>query len=157
MAKRTGTAARNLKTAGSAGRSASRAVGDVGGGTKPARNPSTAVLAVAAAGGILFWDLATGRTKLDEQGKLHAALAFGIGAVILIGLADALPELGVPLSVMLLLTVAVGRPAAVEGLAGILRGVSPSATPSGAALAHAGGRAAPTGSVNSPNTVGGPK
>lgn len=159
MAKKTGTASRNLKTASDVGQSAGRAVGKSAGSTGRGRSPSTAILAVAAAGGILFWDLGTNRTKLTEQGKLHAALAFGLGAVILIGLADALPELGVPLSVLLLLTVAVGRPAAVEGLAGILRGVSPSATPSpsGGAAVHAGGHAGPAGTVNSPNTVGGAK
>lgn len=94
-------------------------------GDKPRANPGTAVLAVTVAGGILFYDLARNGKSYSEQQKLHSGLAFGVGAAILIGLAEAVPELGVPLSVLLLLVVAVGRSGAVTALASLLSTVTP--------------------------------
>lgn len=100
-----------------------------GGRQKP--SPQTAILAVTVAGGILFFDLARNGRSYSEQAKLHSGLAFGVGAVILIGLAEAVPELGVPLSVLLLLVVAVGRSGAVTALARMLSTVTPDSSGGG--------------------------
>lgn len=109
------------------GRSTARAVGNVAAGDKPRSNPQTAVVAVTLAGGLLFWDLARSNRRYSEQQKLHTGVAFGVGAVILVGLAEAVPELGVPLAVLLLLVVAVGRPGAIKGLQMLISTVNPAA------------------------------
>ena len=87
--------------------------------SSPSRpDPSLAVVALTVAGGVIFYDLARGAgrngTSLTDQQKLSAALAFGLGALILLGISEALPQLGVPLSFLLLLSVLVGRPQALE-------------------------------------------
>lgn len=91
--------------------------------------PDLAVVAVAFAGGVLFYDLARGASAsgkpLDDQHKLSAALSYGIGAIILLALADTVPEIGVPLSVLLLLTVAVGRPQAIDFVSRLAGGQAP--------------------------------
>jgi hypothetical protein len=65
----------------------------------------------------MFYGFARGKTKLNEQQKVHASVAFGIGATLLIALAEVLPEIGVPLAVLFLVSVAVAQTAAVNWLA----------------------------------------
>lgn len=85
-------------------------------GSRP--DPSLAVVALTVAGGVIFYDLARGSSgsgqKLTDQQKLSAALAFGLGSLILLGISETLPGLGVPLSFLLMLSVLVGRPQALQ-------------------------------------------
>lgn len=150
-------AGRAQKTAAKVGQKTVRTVGASAGSSGRGRSPQTAVVAVVAAAGIIAWDLGSGRTAMSEQQKLHTFVAFGVGAVVLIGLADALPELGVPLSVLLLLVVAVGRPAAIKGLASLMGGQASGGaapSPSGGASLHRGGKL-PEGGPGAHSTTGG--
>ena len=89
-----------------------------GGGGVSRPDPSLAVVALTIAGGVIFYDLARGSAanghKLSDQEKLSAGLAYGLGAMILLGISEALPQLGVPLSMLLMLSVLVGRPQALQ-------------------------------------------
>lgn len=109
-----------------------------------AKNSDLALAAVGLTVGLVGYDhLRSGNASSVNSVQTYVSL--GLGSVLLVALAETVPELGVPLAVLLLLVVAVARPTGVNFVANLLK--APAAP-------HPAGSDATGGRIIAPNTGG---
>lgn len=84
-----------------------------------AKSSDIALVATGLTVGIVGYDhLRSGSASSVNSVQTYVSL--GLGSVLLIALAETVPELGVPLSVLLLMVVAIARPTGVNFIARLL-------------------------------------